>query len=227
MSELSGLPDPLSVTTHFFRPTEGDCEAEITAEVIRSGRSFTTLTGRLEQRGKQKIEVMALLGDLAKQTATTSTKSAAAQSSLAPPPPELPPPDQCVPRSAQAQGLTLPLLDRVEVRVDPRYAEPGQSSEAVTEGWIRFRDQTPPTAMALPFFCDAFPPSVFSLLGMIGWVPTLELTVHTRGRPAPGWLRGRFASEDLQSGLFVESGQLWDSTGALVAQSRQLALLLT
>jgi acyl-CoA thioesterase len=57
-------------------------------------------------------------------------------------------------------------------------------------------------------------------------VPTIELTSHVRRRPAPGWVQGRFVTEDLQDGRMIEDGWLWDSTGALVARSRQLAMLL-
>ena len=64
------------------------------------------------------------------------------------------------------------------------------------------------------------------LLGKIGWVPTIELTVHVRQRPAPGWVCGQFVTEDLHDGRMIESGTLWDSTGALFARSRQLAMLL-
>ena len=59
----------------------------------------------------------------------------------------------------------------------------------------------------------------------VGWSPTLELTVHVRGVPAPGPLRCRFASRSIADGMFDESGELWDSTGRLVAHSRQLALV--
>ena len=74
-------------------------------------------------------------------------------------------------------------------------------------------------------FADTFPPAVFGLLGVVGWVPTVELTVHVRRRPAPGWLLGQFRTQDLNDGRLIEDGALWDSTGNLVVQSRQLALV--
>ena len=71
---------------------------------------------------------------------------------------------------------------------------------------------------------DALPPVTFDL-GLPGWAPTLELTVHVRARPAPGWAVVRHATRNVSGGHFEEDCEVWDSTGTLVAQSRQLALL--
>jgi hypothetical protein len=56
-------------------------------------------------------------------------------------------------------------------------------------------------------------------------VPTLEMTVHVRDVPAPGALRSTFRTRFVTNGLFEEDGEVWDSTGRLVAISRQLALV--
>ena len=92
-------------------------------------------------------------------------------------------------------------------------------------GWIKFCDSTSVDSLALALFSDAFPPSIFSKLGRVGWVPTVELTVHVRNIPKEGWIMGHFFTDDLQNGSMVETGRLWDSDGRLVAQSRQLALM--
>ena len=93
-------------------------------------------------------------------------------------------------------------------------------------GYIRFADGRAPDTRSLVLFADAFPPSVFSSLGVVGWVPTVELTVHVRARPAPGWIKAVFTTDDLSGGRMIESGKLWDSQGRLVAQSRQLGLVM-
>ncbi len=219
MSSLTPHPDPISVTTHFLRPAAGDTEAEVNAEVIRLGRTVSTLRGSLWQHGKQRLEVMAAFSSLDFGDASGPEINEA--------PPQIPPPQGCVQRRMLDQGVDLPLLSRVDVCVHPDHADSGHSDQAMIDGWIRFSDGTPPSGLALPFFADALPPSLFPLLGTIGWVPTIELTVHVRRRPAPGWLQVRQESHDLYRSKMVESGTIWDSTGAVVACARQVGLLLT
>ncbi len=218
---LQGLgqhPDPLSITTHYLRPGTPDADCEVEVEVVRTGRTLSTYRGRLIQDGKERIEVIAAFGDLS----TPSTS----QASISAPAPAIPAPDDCVQRSGEAQGVDLSLLSRLDTRIHPDHASGATIDRAELAGWIRFTDGRPPDSRSLVLFADAFPPSVFSLLGNIGWVPTVELTVHVRRRPAPGWIQGRLQTSDLSDGRMIENGMLWDSTGALVAQSRQIGLLL-
>lgn len=59
----------------------------------------------------------------------------------------------------------------------------------------------------------------------IAWAPTIEMTTHVRGLPEPGWPRCRFATRFISGGMLAEDGEIWDESGTLVAQSRQLALV--
>jgi acyl-CoA thioesterase len=121
--------------------------------------------------------------------------------------------------------VVLPLLSRLDIRLHPDEARAGAAGRAQVTGWIRFHDERPPDALGSVLFADAFPPAVFGLLGLVGWVPTVELTVHVRRRPAPGWVLGQFRAQDLRDGRLIEDGALWDSQGWLIVQSRQLALV--
>lgn len=217
MAKSSPHPDPITITTHFLRPGTAGAPAEVTTELIRSGRTVTTMRAILSQGGKQRLEVLAAFGDLSASTETVFTT----------PPPVLPPVEDCKLRSGVEQGVDLPILNRVNIQVPPHLSVAGQSEVALIEGWIRFSDDREPDTHALTLFADAFPPPLFTALGYVGWVPTIELTVHVRRRPAPGWMMGQFGVHDLTDGRFVEDGMLWDSTGVLVAQSRQLGMLLT
>lgn len=208
-------PDPLSITVHYLRPGSAGMDCEVEASIVRSGRSLTTARATLVQEGKARLEVIAALGALGEP----------GPARLGVPPPSIPAPDQCVGRSGTEQGVNLPILDRIDVRLHPEEARAGKAGRAQVTGWIRLHDGREPDSHAAVLFADAFPPAIFGLLGVVGWVPTLELTVHVRRRPAPGWLLGRFRTRDLSDGRMIEDGMLWDFRGDLVAQARQLSLV--
>lgn len=211
-------PDALSITVHYLRPGLAGQPCRIDTELLRGGRQLSTLRATLMQDGQARLELLAAMGDLGEPNAAPL---------LTLPMPEMPPPEACLPRSAPAQGVELPILQRLDIRLHPDEAQPGGAGRARITGWIRFTDGRAPDALACLLLADAFPPAVFGLLGQVGWVPTLELTVHLRRRPAPGWVLGQFWSHDLADGRIVEDGALWDVGGQLVAQSRQLALVRT
>lgn len=84
-------------------------------------------------------------------------------------------------------------------------------------------DGAEPGLYALLLFIDAAAPPALEL-GAAS--TTVELTVHLRARPAPGWLAFRAVTRHLADGYHEEDAELWDTAGRLVAQSRQLALVL-
>ena len=186
LAQVGGHADPISVTTHFLRPIQGGGRADVGAELVRRGRTVSVARGVLSQGGKDRLTVTAALGDVGGDHADPSIDL---------PPPEFPGPEDCADRSGSLQGVDLAIASRVDVRLPPARTLLGASDDAVTEGWIRFADGTPPSALALPLFADAFPPSLFSKFGRVGWVPTIELTVHVRRHPVrrldPGQIRMR------------------------------------
>lgn len=231
-AQLAEYPDPLSVTTHFLRPVRGDAPLTVEAESVRVGRSTGVARGVLGQDGRERLMLLAVFGELSPRGDTGSSDTPSLDGEpprIEPPVPaeitSLPPPDACIDRRELTQGVDLPILDRLDVRIHPEHARAGASPRAVIAGWIRFADGTDPSVLTLPLFADAFPPSLYPLLGEVGWVPTVELTVHVRARPAPGWVRARFECDDLTRGRMIESGTLWDVDGRVIARSRQFGLV--
>ena len=224
-------PDPVSVTTHYLRPGLPGKVADLRASIVRLGRRTATVTGTMEQDGKPRITCTATFGNLCNQptnkAAGNINTTHSPERSLSPVAPALPPPEACTTRSELAQAIELPIMNRLDVCVDPQYATSCQDKEATMAGWIRFKDQRAIDSLALMLFCDAFPPSVFTRYGPIGWVPTIELSVHVRRRPQTDWIKGKFRTSDLNGDLFIEDGMLWDQNDQLVARSRLLQMILT
>ncbi|WP_425563724.1 hypothetical protein [Prauserella halophila] len=96
----------------------------------------------------------------------------------------------------------MPLLDlseaTISARVDYRlHRVPGfwhgrPSREPVSEFWMRFADGRDADPVGLAMLVDAAAPVALDL-GVAG-SSTVELTVHVRARPAPGWLACRAAA---------------------------------
>ncbi len=210
--------DPLSLTAHYQRPGLGEQPCSLQAQLVREGGSLSTVRASLIQEGKQRLELLGSFGNLPLASAESAQVS--------PPAPAIPGPEDCIGRSGEAQGVDLPILQRLDIRLHPDNVVRVPNGVAQVRGWVRFQDGREPDPLALLLFADAFPPAIFGLLGMVGWVPTIELTVHVRRRPAPGWIQAQFHTQDLSDGRMIEEGMLWDSAGNLVAQCRQLAMLL-
>jgi acyl-CoA thioesterase len=217
--DAADKPDPLSMTAHYLRPASPGAGV-VEVEVFRVGRRHTHLQARLVQ-DTERVRVLAVFGDLDAASGLTLVREL---------PPDLPPPEQCQGRLRPADapdGGFSSFMHRFETRLSPTSGLVRGEPTGVPEiaGWIRFADGRAPDVRSLPLVADAFPPPVFEL-GPAGWVPTIELTVHVRARPVDGWLKARFATHVLVDGYLAEDGELWDESGALVAQSRQLAMLL-
>ncbi len=206
---------PLSVTAHYLAPGKPG-PVEIVVDVIRSGRRMATVAARVRAG---TTEVLALLGTFADQ-------APGGPSVITGEPPLLPPSEECVSAAPPVDsGFHHRILSSMRP-VDAGFRVGRPSGTAEVEGWFALPDTEEIDVFALLMATDAFAPVVFNRSEFpVGWSPTLELTVHVRGVPAPGPLRCRFASRFISDGMFDESGELWDSTGRLVAHSRQLALV--
>ncbi|HEX6249060.1 MAG TPA: thioesterase family protein [Nocardioidaceae bacterium] len=216
-----GHPDPFTITAYYLSAAEHG-PARFSTEVLRRGRSMSTgsvsLTQDVDGSAVERVRVLATCGDLT--TLPDEVMTTAVE-------PDLPDVERCVgsdlaPADFKAQA---PLLDRVDLRLDPDtvgWALGEPSGRGVIRGWLRLADGREPDALSLLLALDALPPVTFDL-GLSGWTPTLELTAHVRAVPAPGWLKIVHATRNFAGGLLEEDAEVWDSTGRLVAQSRQLA----
>jgi acyl-CoA thioesterase len=214
--EHSAHPHPLAVSAQFSSRTDvGPARVEV--ERVREGRSVGSLRARLAQEGRPRVDVLLSAGTLPGPGTAPYRVDAR--------PPDLPSPEDC-PRNVMPEGLPRNgILEQLDVRIDPATAgflrgEPGGGAEV--RAWVRSADGREPDPLLLLTVADALPPVTFEL-GLPGWVPTVELTVHLRAVPVEGWLRCVQRATVLHGGWLDEECQVWDAAGRLVAQARQLA----
>ncbi len=211
---------PRSLTIHYARaPLPGPVSIRTTIE--RAGRSLSTLSARVEQDG-------------------TLVALALAAFSVPWPAPEvfdLPMPDVAPPDPVRRSGKLLfagapPFTQHLVLQ--PRIgAIPFQgASEPMEVGaWLGLAEPRPIDALALAFLSDAMFSPPFIRIETPATSPTIDLTIHFRTALAadgdPDELCfARFRSGRVHEGFFEEDGAIWGADGSLLAQSRQLAILL-
>jgi acyl-CoA thioesterase len=211
---------PRSLTVQFPRaPVAGP--VEITVKTEREGGTVTFLSARMEQQGELQATALAALADDLDASGFTELQMPDVER-----PAELYSPDP-----TQVRGMPT-MFQNYSVR--PALGDEAFSGGAPYSGlWIRAREPRlldPPLATAI---LDAWFPAPFIKLDGPAPAPTIDYTVHFRAPlPEPGAAAedaylATFRSGLARGGFFEEDGELWSQDGNLLAQSRQLALLLT
>lgn len=216
---------PRSATMHFARAPGGG-PVVVRAQVERAGRSLSTVSGRLEQDGK-------LIG-LALGAYSKAWDGPLLDES---PMPEVDPPGERTPIGSIStddppEGMPSrqppPFMSHLSMQ--PRFGEPAfsRAERAEVGGWIGLLEERPLDGPAVALLADAWFPAPWPRLTELAPAPTIDLTVHFRAPlPLPdSLLLGRFRTRLVRDGFFEEDGELWAPDGTLVAQSRQLGLLL-
>ena len=225
MTHAAGRPDPVTLTAHYLSPGKAG-PLRVETDVVKTGKRFATV--RAVMRGPEDKPVIAVLG-----TFGDLDPSAAADSptSMHSPPPDLPPVEECIPMRRVAisdEDGPPDFMHNIQLLLHPDdagFMVGERSGAARMRGWFSLRQDQVIDTIGLLTAVDSFPPTIFNLGLPVGWVPTVELTAHVRARPAPGPLRCAFTTKFVTGGFLEEDGEVWDGTGTLVAQSRQLALL--
>lgn len=209
------LPDPLVASAYYLRGARRG-PAAVRTETIRAGRRTASGQARLVQDEREAMRVLATFGDLGRSEGRRLMFNE---------PPSLPPPEACVEPMGEGSMPGVSIVERFDYRFPrtPGWLRGEPAHEPVMEFWLRLKDGREADPVALALMVDAAPPVVLDM-GESGST-TLELTVHLRARPAPGWLACRVSTRHVLEGFHEEDFEIWDSTGTLVAQSRQIALL--
>lgn len=194
-------------------------EIELLAETVRKGRSMTTIAVRMRQDGRDFLHASACFSEPFSAIAFQDCRM-----------PEALPLAQATPIEPR-----IPLNHRFELRraIGPQ-AERG-AERALSGGYIRFSDPRPIDVLALAALWDSWPPAVFARAfeqRFRGAVPTVEASIYFRRRtPLPQAKPDDFVLLKVETtmaneGVCEESSEIWSTDGLLLAQGRQLALLL-
>jgi acyl-CoA thioesterase len=211
---------PRSLTVQFPRaPLAGP--VEITVRTEREGRTVTFLSARMEQQGKLQATALAVLADDLDVSGFTELKM-----------PDVEPPAELYSPDPQRVAGMPTMFQNYSVR--PALGDEAFSGGAPYSGlWIRAREPRLLDAPLAAAILDAWFPAPFIRLERPVPAPTIDYTVHFRGAlPEPGASAedpslATFRSGLARGGFFEEDGELWSRDGSLLAQSRQLALLLS
>ena len=218
MRDHSGRRDPFSVTAHYLSPVKAGPIA-IEVDTVKQGKLLTTMNAGLVSDGRTAVRFLGAFGELPEITNDQLVTAS---------PPDLPRFEDCIPRHHDGNAMPVEFANRFDSRIHPddtAFLRGETSGTAVMRGWFAFGDGRPIDALGLLMIADSFAPPVFNVPVPKAWVPTIELTVHVRTVPVGTRVACVFRSRVIQGGLTEEDGEMWDTAGNLVAQSRQLALL--
>ena len=219
LTERVGDPDRMarSLTVHYLRPPDVG-EATIETRLVRAGRSLATVTATLRQHGVETA--------IATAAFSLARPSLAFHDAVMPavtPPEETPP-------STWPPDAFPPISRRFAYRpVTPEVAFAGLD-RAEVGCWLRLTEPRPLDPVLLATLADAAAPAIFPKAATPVAATTIDLTVHFRGSvedpPYDGWALAMFRSTVAVDGFVEEDGEVWTPDGRLIAQSRQLALVV-
>jgi acyl-CoA thioesterase len=219
---------PRSLTIHYARaPKPGPVQIVTTIE--RQGRSLSTLSARMHQ-GEELIALV--LGAFSVPWGGPEISQV-----------QMP---NVEPADPSREGVKLiehggPEFARhliLQPRIEGALFAQGEQPMEV-RAWMGLAEPRPIDALSLAFFADALIPAPYMRLPEPAAVPTVDLTVHfqehmpreadaassPQGDPRELCL-ARTRTELIHDGFFVEDGAIWASDGTLLAQSRQLAIVI-
>jgi acyl-CoA thioesterase len=206
-----------SLTVNFTRtPKEGP--VVLRPRLERSGRSLSTVTARLEQDGE-------LLGLAIGSFSGPWPGPELSESPM----PEVEPPEGRDVLAVDLPGREPPPFTQ-QLTMQHRIGAPffSKADRAETGGWLGLREEREVDAATVLVLADAWFPAPWPRLDALAPAPTIEMSVYFRAPlPQPdSLLLGRFRTRLIRDGFFEEDGALWTPDGTLIAQSRQIGLLL-
>jgi acyl-CoA thioesterase len=197
-----------TVTTSFLRPGQAG-PAEVDVEVVRRGRSISTLTVTISQSSRAVVVSHITAADAVEGTAWETTGKL-----------DLAPIEDCVP-------ITPPPgvghFEHGVARLDPADLPFSHGPLARVAGYMRPIEPRAIDAAWLAMALDWFPPASFSRIDPPAGGISISYTVHVhRTIDALGdgeWLGGIFRADISEGAMALEKGLITDPSGRIIAES--------
>jgi hypothetical protein len=212
---------PIAASSDFLgAPVPGEVEYEV--RIRKVGRQICLADTTLIQDGRSLVRTAFTFGHLDDADPLYAPQHGDM--------PAEPPADAVGYESGSAMGSIVNVGKGAELYIDRAWARflDGEQAEPRLRLWMRPRagdQRDPDVSMYFAMMSADMSPPVPMNLGHFGWAPTVQMTTYLRRRPAPGWLRIIATTHEVGGRMFDEDQLILDSTGAVVAQSRQLALI--
>ena len=221
-SDAMNAMQPISVAVDYLgAPDPGAVVLDVT--VRKTGKQICLVDVALIQNDRTMVRAAVTLGHLDTEPPLYQVDSLADMSVD-------PPADAVKYEENHAMSSVAHIREGAWMRMDSDSAAflRQDQGEPTLRLWTRAFDEDEADDDVLLLFAmmagDMSPPVVFNRV-MFGWAPPVQLTTYLQRRPAPGWLRVQASSRSIGAGVFDEDHLIVDSTGAVVVQSRQLAMV--
>lgn len=219
LTDRVGDPERMarSLTVHYLRPPAVG-PVTIRTSVVRAGRSLATVTATMLQEGREVALAMAAF--------SRSRPSMSFADAVMPDVPSV----EETPLPTWPPEMWPPIAHRFDYRPVTKEAVFSGEPEAYVAAWTRLVEPRPLDPVLLSLVADALVPAIFPKATAPVAATTIDLTVHFRSPaaepPGDGWVLATMRSRVGVDGFVEEDGEIWTPDGRLLAQSRQLALVV-
>ncbi len=214
---------PLAVSVSYLNaPDPG--EVVLTTIVRKQGKQVSHVDVEMTQGGRVAVRAVVTLGRPDVDQPRHQVASSLASMEISPPA------DTDSVEGDHPMASIVHLAQGCEMRIESSSAHflTGKQGEPEIRMWVRPRpgdEDDVDTAVLFALMTGDICAPVTMNRGMFGWAPTVQLTAYLRRQPAPGWLRVAASSTVIGGTWFEEDHLVLDSTGAVIVQSRQLAMV--
>lgn len=214
--EAYGEAHPIAVSANFLAaPDPGP--VRLTAVIRKRGRRVGLVDVELSQGERACVRAVVTIGEPEGDAAALYSDNPVLAAMAVEPPDEV-----------MAIGPGHPAVDINNLAhgcdIRPVAVKSAAEGAAPTfQTWVRPKVGRVDELFAL--MCGDISLPVTYAVGRAGWAPTVQLTAYLRAMPADGWLRVMCTATEIGEEWFDEDHIVVDSTGRIVVQSRQLALV--